>query len=77
MVPVIDPDDAETKLVVRVFRSFAAGQSVQAIADTLNREGIEAPHDGGKGNKGMRGCAQHRSREMTKPGRSRGQSKRT
>jgi site-specific DNA recombinase len=53
MVPIIG--GAEAALVVRVFRDFAAGKSLQTIADALNREGIAAPHDGGKGNKGVRG----------------------
>ena len=45
----------EAQLVVRIFRMFVEGKSGQAIASLLNAEGVPAPHDGGKGNKGARG----------------------
>lgn len=61
-VPVID--DKQAALVVRVFQDFATGQSLQSIADALNRESIAAPHDGGKGNKGMRGWGHSTIRAM-------------
>lgn len=52
-IPVINPDEAQ--IILRVFRLAAEGMALRTIADLLNREGIPAPHDGGKGHKGARG----------------------
>ena len=46
---------AEARIVVRIFRMWLDGLSAKVIAATLNEEGIAAPHDSGKGNKGNRG----------------------
>jgi site-specific DNA recombinase len=70
MVPVVD--NAEAAIVVRIFRDFAAGQSLQAIADALNREGVAAPHDGGKGNKNVRGWGHGTIRAMLRNRRYQG-----
>lgn len=61
-VPVIEPTEAA--IVVRMFQAFAAGQSCQRIAYTLNDEGIPAPHDGGKGYKQGRGWGHTTIRAM-------------
>lgn len=44
-------DAAEAAVVRRVFRLFADGVALKKIATTLNEEGLEAPNDGGRGNK--------------------------
>lgn len=61
-VPVID--EAEAKVVRRVFVGRLTGKSTRALADELNRDGIPAPHDGGKGHKGARGWSHTTIRAM-------------
>ena len=61
-IPIIEPDEAET--VRRVFKMFADGSSPRQIANLLNEEGLPAPHDNGKGNKGLRGWSHTTIREM-------------
>ncbi len=48
-------NETEATVVRRIFRMWIDGASAKAIAHTLNDEGIPAPHDRGKGNKGNRG----------------------
>lgn len=55
MVPVAD--EIESGIVRRIFKMFLGGSGLKSIADTLNREGVRAPHDDGKGHKGARGWA--------------------
>lgn len=69
--PVIDGEQAE--LVRRVFRMFAEGHSLKALASMLNEEGISAPNDGGKGNKKGRGWGHTTIREMLRNERYIGQ----
>jgi hypothetical protein len=57
-IPVVDEAEAET--VRRIFVSFVAGKSPRVIAGELSRAGVPAPHDGGKGHKGVRGCDSRR-----------------
>lgn len=45
----------EAAVVRRIFALWISGEGLKAIADRLNREGVAAPHDGGKGYKGNRG----------------------
>jgi site-specific DNA recombinase len=61
-IPVLHPDEAE--VVRRIFTSFAEGVSLKNIADTLNREGITAPHDHGRGHKIGRGWGHSTVRAM-------------
>ena len=59
---VIDP--VQAAVVVRVFRLFAEGTSLKKIAATLNEEGLEAPNDGGRGNKNGHGWGHTTIRAM-------------
>jgi site-specific DNA recombinase len=61
-VPQIDLDEAA--IVLRIFHESAAGASTQTIASRLNDDGIAAPHDGGRGNKGNRGWGHTTIRAM-------------
>ena len=61
-ISIIDPTEAET--VVRIFLDFTEGRSANHIARTLNEEGLPAPHDNGRGNKGLRGWSHTTVREM-------------
>ena len=70
-IPVVDEAEAET--VRRIFASFVAGKSPRAIADELNRAGVPAPHDGGKGHKGVRGWGHTTIRSMLSNARYTGQ----
>ena len=60
--PVIHPEAKE--VVLRVFRLFADGEGLKAIASRLNQDGISAPNDGGRGNKGGRGWGHTTIRAM-------------
>jgi site-specific DNA recombinase len=51
--PVVERREAD--VVLRVYRLFVDGWSLKRIAALLNEEGIEAPHDRGRGNKIGRG----------------------
>lgn len=45
-------DEAEAKVVRRIYDMFDSGShGYKAIADTLNREGVEPPRNNGRGNK--------------------------
>lgn len=44
---LLDVDEAEKDVVLRIFRDYAAGVSPQAIAHALNREGVPSPRGGG------------------------------
>ncbi|HXS23833.1 MAG TPA: recombinase family protein [Gemmatimonadales bacterium] len=57
-------DQAEAKVVLRIFSDYAEGRSAQHIASALNEEGLPAPHDNGRGNKGLRGWSHTTIREM-------------
>jgi site-specific DNA recombinase len=57
-------DEAEAAIVRQIFASFAAGKSPRLIADELNRAATPAPHDGGRGNKGLRGWGHTTIRSM-------------
>ena len=61
-VPIIDA--VEAKVVMRIFADFADGRSAQHIARTLNEESLPAPHDDGRGNKGLRGWSHTTVRAM-------------
>lgn len=62
MIPVIDLGEAA--VVFRVFKMFLEGRGLKSIADQLNREGVPAPHDGGKGYKVGRGWGHTTIRSM-------------
>jgi Recombinase len=62
-IPVVDAGEAET--VRRVFASILAGKSPRTIADELNRADLPAPHDGGKGHKGVRSGRSARPSSVT------------
>jgi hypothetical protein len=47
-----------------VFDEAIKGKSARDIAHALNADGIPAPHDGGKGNKGARGWGHTTIRSM-------------
>lgn len=57
-------DSAEAAVVLRVFRLFAEGTPLKAIAATLNGEGLPAPNDGGRGNKNGHGWGHTTIRAM-------------
>jgi DNA invertase Pin-like site-specific DNA recombinase len=62
-IPVIDLTEAE--VVRRVFSMFVIEKrGMKSIADQLNRDGIGAPHDHGKGHKGVRGWGHTTIRAM-------------
>ena len=61
-IPVVD--EAEAAVVRQIFASFASGKSPRQIADELNRAATPAPHDGGRGNKGLRGWGHTTIRSM-------------
>jgi site-specific DNA recombinase len=61
-VPVIAQREAE--VVRRVFQEFARGQSPREIAIGFNADGVPAPHDHGRGNKGAGGWAHTTIRAM-------------
>ena len=48
-------DEPEAIVVRRIFREYIEGTAVKAIVHRLNAEGLPAPHDKGRGNKGARG----------------------
>lgn len=48
-------DEAEAAIVRRIFELYIGGAAYKSIADTLNREGVRAPHDNGRGHKNNRG----------------------
>lgn len=52
---VIALNEAEAGVVRRVFALWLERKSTKQIAAILNAEGVPAPHDNGKGNKGNRG----------------------
>ncbi len=61
-VPVVKADEAT--IIRRVFALFVDGHGYKSIADVLNRDGIAAPHDDGKGNKIGRGWGHTSIRNM-------------
>jgi DNA invertase Pin-like site-specific DNA recombinase len=61
-IPVVE--EAEAAIVRQIFSLFLAGKSPRVIADELNRAGTLAPHDGGRGNKGLRGWGHTTIRAM-------------
>ena len=44
-------DEAEAAIVRRIYDMFESGHGYRAIADKLNREGVEPPRNNGRGNK--------------------------
>jgi hypothetical protein len=70
-IPVVDVAEADT--VRQIFTAFAARRSPRQIADELNRSGTPAPHDGGRGNKGLRGWGHTTIRSMLSNERYTGQ----
>ena len=70
---IVVVDEAEAETVRRIFVSFVAGKSPRVIADELNRAGVPAPHDGGKGHKGVRGWGHTTIRAMLANARYTGQ----
>ena len=61
-IPVLHSEESE--VVRRIFTLFADGVSLKKIADTLNQEGITAPHDHGRGHKIGRGWGHSTVRAM-------------
>jgi DNA invertase Pin-like site-specific DNA recombinase len=57
-------DEAEAAVVRRIFERAAAGSSPREIAHALNEDGVPAPHDAGRGNKGARGWGHTTIRAM-------------
>jgi DNA invertase Pin-like site-specific DNA recombinase len=54
----------EAAVVARVFRLFAEGVALKKIAGLLNEDGVQAPNDGGRGNKNGRGWGHTTVRAM-------------
>ena len=52
---IITIEVVEAEVVRRIFQWWIDGTSLKGIAARLNAEGVPAPHDGGRGNKGNRG----------------------